>query len=111
MENVFGQIVAHVKMIYFQKRGLPHAHCIVILSQASKNALRNPARVDAVISAELEPEHENELRESVHQHIIHNPCGSFIPYSVGMGDWACKKKISKSFRRERQQSESEHYVS
>ncbi len=96
-EHVFGQIVAHVKMIDFQKRGLPHAHCIFILSQALKNALRNPAREDAVISAELVPEHENELRESVLQHMIHNPCGSFIPYSVGMGDWVCKKKNFQDF--------------
>ncbi len=32
------------------ERGLPHAHCIFVLDQASKNILRDPARVDTIIS-------------------------------------------------------------
>ncbi len=58
-DKIFGEVVAHVRVIEFQKRGLPHAHCIFILDQASKNVLRNPARVDSVISAELPPEDDD----------------------------------------------------
>ncbi len=30
-DKIFGEIVAHVRVIEFQKRGLAHAHCIFIL--------------------------------------------------------------------------------
>ncbi len=109
--KIFGDVVAHVRVIELQKRGLPHAHCIFILQQASKNALRNPARVDTVISAELRPEDDDELRELVLQHMVHNPCGSHNPTAVRMGDRGCKKNFPKTFRSEAQQSESEHYIS
>ncbi len=75
-DKIFGEVVAHVRVVEFQKRGLPHAHCIFIPDQASKNALRNPTRVDTVISAELPSEDDDELRELVLQHMVQNPCGS-----------------------------------
>ncbi len=81
----FGEVVAHVRVIEFQKRGLPHAHSIIIPDQASKNALRNPAIVDTVISAELPSEDDDELRELVLQHMVHSPCGSHNPAAVCMG--------------------------
>ncbi len=62
-DKIFGEVLAYVRVIELQKRGLPHAHCIFILDQASKNALRNPARVDTAISAELPPEDDDGLRE------------------------------------------------
>ncbi len=110
-DKIFGEVVAHVRVIEFQKRGLPHAHCIFILHQASKNALRNRARVDTVISAELPPENDDDLPELVLQHMVHNPCGSHNPAAVCMGDRGCKKNFPKPFRSETQQSESEHYIS
>ncbi len=110
-DKIFGEVVAHVRVIEFQKRGLPHARCIFVLDQASKNSFRNPSRVDAVISAELPSEEDNELREVLLQHMIHNPCGSHNPAAVCMGDWGCKKNFPKPFRSETQQSESEHYIS
>ncbi len=64
-DKIFGEVVAHVRVIEFQKRGLPHAQYIFIFDQASKNALRNPVRVDTVISAELAHEDDDELRKLV----------------------------------------------
>ncbi len=55
-ETIFGEVVADVRVIEFQKRELPHEHCIFILDKASKNPLRNPAILDTVISAGLPPE-------------------------------------------------------
>ncbi len=97
-DKIFGEVVAHVRVTEFQKRGLPHAHCIFILDQTSKNALRNPARVDTVIAAELPPENDDELRELVLQHMVHNPCGSHNPAAVCMGDRGCNKNFPKPFR-------------
>ncbi len=110
-DKIFGEVVAHVRVIEFQKRGLPHAHCIFILDQASKSVLRNPVRVDTVISAELPPEDDDELRELMLQHMVHNQCGSHNPAAVCMGDRGCKKNFPKTFRSETQQSESEQYIS
>ncbi len=50
-EKVFGNAVAQERVIEFQKRGLLPVHCMFILDQASKHALRNPARVNAIIIA------------------------------------------------------------
>ncbi len=58
-DKMFREVLAHVRVVEFQKRRLPHAHCISILDQSSKNALRNPVRVDTAISAELPHEDDN----------------------------------------------------
>ncbi len=96
-DKIFGEVVAHFRVIEFQKRGLPHAHCIFTLDQASKNALRNPAKVDTVISAELLPGDDDELREVVLQHKVHNPRGSHGPVAVCMRDRGCKRTFPSLF--------------
>ncbi len=98
-------------MIEFQKRGLPHVHCIFILDKTSKNALGNPERVDTIISAELPPESDKDLRELVLYQMNHDLCESHNPASVYMEDRGCNKNFSKSFRFETEQSEGEHYIS
>ena len=35
--QLFGNVEAHVRVIDVQKRGLPHAHCILILDRTTKN--------------------------------------------------------------------------
>ncbi len=49
--DVFGKSIAHVMVIEFQKRGLPHAHILIILSQDDK--LICVDQIDPVISAEI----------------------------------------------------------
>ena len=49
--NVFGRVPAFLWVIEFQKRGLPHAHILVIL--AEEDRLSTSSEVDNVISAEL----------------------------------------------------------
>ncbi len=83
--KIFGKVLAHVKVIEFQMRGLPNAHCHFIFDQASNNLLRNPSRVDAVISSELLLEDDDVFREVFPQHMIHNPCGSTNPNAVVHG--------------------------
>ena len=34
--GVFGRVAAHLAVIEFQKRGLPHAHCLFILHREDK---------------------------------------------------------------------------
>ncbi len=96
-DNVFGNVVTHARVVEFHIRGNPHTHCIFNLDQASKNALRNPARVNAVAFAMMPPEDDNALRKLVLQHMIHNPCSSHNPIAVRMGDRGWKKAVPKAF--------------
>ena len=95
-EEIFGKVVSHVKVIEFQKRGLPHAHCIFILDRESKQRLRDPLEVDKIISAEIPSADDPELREIVLKHQIHNPCGVLNPQAVCMG--VRKRKQNRSSR-------------
>src|SRR5215471_11463875 len=47
----FEKVVAYVYVIEFQKRGLPHAHILLIL--ASKDKLRSVEEYDFIVSAEI----------------------------------------------------------
>ncbi|CDF37706.1 ATP dependant DNA helicase PIF1 [Chondrus crispus] len=109
-EDVFGTVVAHVRVIKFQKRGLPHAHVVFFLDEVSKNDLRNPENVDRIISAEIPSAQDPELQEVVLKHMIHNPCGERNPTAVCMGEQYCRKRFSKPFKHETSQSESEYYI-
>jgi hypothetical protein len=50
----FGQVIAYVYVIEFQKRGLPHAH--ILLTLAKENKMITAKEVDAVISAQFPDE-------------------------------------------------------
>src|SRR6202007_1975753 len=36
VKGIFGRVIAHVHVIEFQKRGLPHAHILMILTSEDK---------------------------------------------------------------------------
>ncbi|CDF38639.1 unnamed protein product [Chondrus crispus] len=109
-EEVFGTVVAHVRVIEFQKRGLPHAHVVFFLDEVSKNDLRTPENVERIISAEIPSAQDPELQEVVLKHMIHNPCGEHNPTAVCMGERYCRKGFPKSFKHETSQSDSEYYI-
>ena len=50
-KHVLGKPVAHVYTIEFQKRGLPHAHILVILADDCNP--RDPSDYDKIVCAEL----------------------------------------------------------
>ncbi|CDF33636.1 partial DNA helicase [Chondrus crispus] len=109
-EEVFRTVVAHVRVIEFQKRGLPHARVAFFLDEVSKNDLRTPENVDRIISAEIPSSQDPELQEVVLKHMIHNPCGEHNPTAVCMGERYCRKGFPKSFKHETSQSDSEYYI-
>jgi cyclophilin family peptidyl-prolyl cis-trans isomerase len=45
--SVFGKVTAHMHVIEFQKRGLPHARILIIVDPADKPVM--PEHVDSVI--------------------------------------------------------------
>ena len=52
--GLFGQTVAHMHVIEWQKRGLPHAHILIIL--ANHDRMVNSELVDKLVMAELPPD-------------------------------------------------------
>ncbi|OMO89802.1 DNA helicase PIF1, ATP-dependent [Corchorus capsularis] len=50
-KGVLGRVVAYVYVIEFQKRGLPHAHMLVVVDEDSK--LNTPDEYDRVVRAEI----------------------------------------------------------
>ena len=104
--GVLGTVVAYMYVIEFQKRGLPHAHILLIL--ADHDRLVSPALVDNVVSAELPPspketdsvtakEQKQRLLEIVTSSMIHGPCGAANPRSPCMENGRCTKKFPKEF--------------
>ena len=70
--HVLGEIKAHTYVIEFQKRGLPHAHILIIAD--SDDALTEP-NVDAAVQAVIPVEAEDPvLYELVTKHMIHKNC-------------------------------------
>ena len=51
--DLLGEVVAHMHVIEFQKRGLPHAHILIILADGDRNL--TPDIVDSIVVAELPP--------------------------------------------------------
>ena len=71
--GVFGLTVAWMHTIEFQKRGLPHAHILIIL--AADYRMNAPEDFDSIVCAEIpDPETQPELHALVEKFMIHKPC-------------------------------------
>nr|XP_009779968.1 PREDICTED: uncharacterized protein LOC104229090 [Nicotiana sylvestris] len=76
--NIFGKVAASMYTIEFQKRGLPHAHFLIILKDEYK--LLTPESYDRVVCAEIPDSDKNDyLYSVVTKHMMHEPCGSLNP--------------------------------
>lgn len=81
--GLFGKVCALLHVVEFQKRGLPHAHNLVIL--APEDRILTSERVDDIVCAEIpDNEREPELYELVATHMMHGPCGPVNPKQVCM---------------------------
>jgi hypothetical protein len=73
-DDVLGNVIAKIWVIEFQKRGLPHAHILLILNEASK--LRTAEDYNSMVSAEiLNPIRHPEAYETITSCMVHGPCG------------------------------------
>ncbi|KIH63415.1 hypothetical protein ANCDUO_06283 [Ancylostoma duodenale] len=93
-KSIFGRVVAHVAVLEWQKRGLPHCHMVLIMAADVKP--RNAEHVDAAVQAYLpDPEGDNRLLGIVAKNMIHRRCGPKDPQAPCMKDGKCSKKIPK----------------
>lgn len=91
-KGLLGKIVASVYTIEYQKRGLPHAHIVVILADKA-DVIEFP---DRFTCAELpDPAVSPTLYEYVGKHMLHGPCGAANPRAPCMKDGVCSKGFPK----------------
>ena len=96
-DGVFGKCIAHLRVVEFQKRGLPHAHILVILEKDA--APHSPDDWGSFVQAEL-PDREahpvlNALLSKNHKHgpCKQKPCGKTLK-----PDGRCSKHFPKPWR-------------
>lgn len=95
-KNFFGEVAAHVHVIEFQKRGLPHAHFLIILKSDYK--INNPDQYDQIISAEIPDKNKYPvLHDLVIKHMMHGPCGVLNSKNSCMQNGECKYHYPRAF--------------
>ena len=95
-KEIFGKVAAHVHVIEFQKRGLPHAHMLIILM--GKHKIVSSNHYDKYVSAEIPNQYENPiLYELVKKHMMHDPCGELNMKNVCMQNGECKYHYPREF--------------
>ena len=100
-DKIFGEVVAHMYSIEWQKRGLVHAHILLWLKTKI-----HPVDIDKVICAEIPDETKDPyLFEIIKRTMCHGPCGPWNPNSVCMKENKCTKSYPKPFLHETQQNE------
>jgi hypothetical protein len=96
-KNILGKCIAHNSVIEFQKRQLPHAHILLILSANNKIRIIN-GDYDQIVCAEIpNPVTQPRLHSVVTSHLMHGPCGMLNPHCVCMKDGICTKNFPKKF--------------
>nr|CAD1835254.1 unnamed protein product [Ananas comosus var. bracteatus] len=93
----FGNTVADLYTIEFQKRGLPHVHILVWLH--ADNKLPTPTDIDSIISAEIPDKNIDPIGyATVTKFMIHGPCGQANSKAPCMKKGQCSKHFPKEFR-------------
>lgn len=95
--GIFGRVVAFVYTIEFQKRGLPHMHCLIFLDDNQK--LLTPEDIDSCISAEWpDPDTQPKLFDTIKRCMVHGPCGPLNRNAPCMEKSRCTKAYPKAFQ-------------
>ncbi|XP_010686097.3 uncharacterized protein LOC104900381 [Beta vulgaris subsp. vulgaris] len=101
-DSVLGEVAAYTYVVEFQKRGLPHAHLLLIMKPSYK--IKEPDAFDKFISAEIPDESNSHLRRIVLSHMMHGPCGKANTECPCMKHKSCpgtcKYGYPKAFREE-----------
>ena len=96
--KIFGEVRAFVIVTEYQKRGLPHIHCLFWMTPEDKP---QPLSFDEFISAEIpSADADPELHTLVKTVMRHGPCGAENPNSPCMVNGRCSKGFPREFLRE-----------
>jgi hypothetical protein len=95
-KGIYGKVVANIHVIEWQKRGLPHAHILLILHSDHKP--RGLDEYDCMVSAWLpDKDAHPTLFEVVTSCMLHGPCGTINAHCPCMADDVCSKGYPKAF--------------
>ncbi|KAL6661674.1 hypothetical protein ACP70R_001058 [Stipagrostis hirtigluma subsp. patula] len=96
-DDILGKVRAYVYVVEFQKRGLPHAHFLLIMQ--NKYKLTCPEQYDRLISAEFPDKKKYPvLFNMVKKHMMHGPCGTLNPNCPCTKDRdSCKNHYPRAF--------------
>jgi hypothetical protein len=99
-KKVLGRVEAYVYTIEFQKRGLPHAHLLIILDDRDKP--RTPEDYDRFVQAEIpNPRLFPLLHQTIITSMLHGPCSEICLDEEGK----CIKGYPKEFQNTTQNNE------
>ena len=94
--KIFRHTVSYIYTVEYQKRGLPHTHCIVFLDRFSW--LATPEAVDNYISTEIPDKNtQTHLFELVKQFMVHRPCSPGLSLPCMNNCKWCTKNLPKPF--------------
>ena len=102
-DHVLGRVLAWSYVVEFQKRGLPHAHILLILAPECKPT--TPAAIDQIVCAEFPDPNDpgqSSLFNTIQNSMVHGPCGPRNPTAPCMENGVCCKGFwpAKHFRPE-----------
>ncbi|OWZ13140.1 Helitron helicase [Phytophthora megakarya] len=81
VEGVLGRILAWIYVVEFQRRGLPHAHILIIVAEEDKPCTKD--LINKLVSCEIPDEATSpELNETVMSCMMHGLCKSQHPNCV-----------------------------
>jgi hypothetical protein len=94
--KIYGTIIGYTYVIEFQKRGLPHAHLLMILDPNDKP--KTIEDYDKIVWAFI-PDKKiyPQLYETVSTCMMHGPCGKAFPNSPCMEGDRCSKRFPKEY--------------
>ena len=108
-KNILGTVIAYVYVIEFQKRGLPHAHFLLIMRAEDK--MTNPDHYDKIVCAEIPDQTKYpKMHQLVVQHMMHDPCGHLRPSSPCMQGEPkkCRFRYPRQFNDKTSQAENSY---
>ncbi|XP_074649050.1 uncharacterized protein LOC141904363 [Tubulanus polymorphus] len=95
-KHVLGRVKAHTATIEWQKRGLSHAHILLIMDNDDKP--RTPEIIDQVVSAEIPDIACNpRLHKIITANNIHGPCGTINPGNPCMDGIGVSRRCTRDF--------------
>ncbi|XP_074309757.1 uncharacterized protein LOC141644184 [Silene latifolia] len=94
-KKLFGNVAGYVYVVEFQKRGVPHAHFLIILDANSK--IRSPDQYDDFVCAEIPDVFENPHLHAALKHMMHGPCGRDFPTNPCMKNEICKNHYPRDY--------------
>src|SRR2546423_1381886 len=108
-ENIFGNVLAYLYTIEFQKRKLSHTHVLLILAHSYKP--KTVADYDAIVSAEIPDKNRNpNTFNTVKQTMMHGPCGILNSNAPCMKDGKCSKKYPQNFQKNTIENEDSYPI-